>query len=66
MSTSNYLFQLGNGLITWSSKKQPHVALFSMEIKCHSLNKGSKEATLLQAFLNEIVMVENFTIIIFL
>jgi hypothetical protein len=45
MSTSSYLFQLGKGLITWSSKKQPLVALFSMEVKSHPLNERSKEAT---------------------
>ncbi len=65
MSTSNYLFQLGKGLITWSSKMQPLVALISMEVKSHSLNEGSKEATWLQALLNEIGMAENSTIINF-
>jgi hypothetical protein len=36
-----------------------------MEVKSHSLNEGSKEATWLQALLNEIGMAENSTIIIF-
>jgi len=64
MSTSSYLFQVGKGFITWSSKRQLPTALFSMEVKCHSLNKGSKEATWLQALLNEIGMAENTTTII--
>jgi hypothetical protein len=65
MPTSSYLFQLEKGLITWSLTRQPLVALFSMEVKSHSLNEGSKEATWLQALLNEIGMAENSTIIIF-
>jgi hypothetical protein len=44
---------------------QPLVALISMEVKSHSLNEGSKEATWLQALLNEIGMAENSTIINF-
>lgn len=56
-------FNLERGLSHGVGAK-PLVALFSMEVKCHSLNEGSKEATWLQAPLSEIVMTENSTTII--
>ena len=30
-STSGYVFSFGNGTVSWSSKKQPTIALFSIE-----------------------------------
>ncbi|OAE35446.1 hypothetical protein AXG93_2587s1610 [Marchantia polymorpha subsp. ruderalis] len=53
-STSGYLFQLGSGLIPWSSKKQPTVALSSTEAEYRSLSEGAKEAVWLQQLFKEI------------
>lgn len=41
-STTSYLFQLGNGSITWCFCKQLMVALSSTEVKYQALQRGQK------------------------
>ena len=43
-STSGYVFQFGNGTISWSSRKQPTVAKFSTEAEYVALNSATQEA----------------------
>jgi hypothetical protein len=44
-STTCYLFQLGNGPITWCSCKQPTVALSLTKAAYRALAKEAKEST---------------------
>lgn len=50
-STSGYLFKIGNGVISWSSKKQVTVALSTMEAEYIALAYAIKEALWLCALL---------------
>jgi len=50
-STSGYIFQLGSEPVTWSLRKQPTVALSSIEAKYWSLTEGAKEAAWLKLLL---------------
>ena len=43
-STSGYVFQFGNGTISWSSRKQPTVAKFSTEAEYVALSSATQEA----------------------
>ena len=53
-STSGYLFKLGNGAVSWSSKRQPTVALSSCEAEYMAATQCVKEAIWLQGLLKEI------------
>ena len=53
-STSGYSFHLGQGAITWSSKKQHIIALSSMEVEYTALTHMAKEALWLQSMVSEI------------
>jgi hypothetical protein len=53
-STSGYLFKLGNGAVSWSSKRQPTVALSSCEAEYMAATQCVKEAIWLQGLLREI------------
>jgi hypothetical protein len=53
-STSGYLFKLGNGAVSWSSKRQPTVALSSCEAEYMAVTQCVKEAIWLQGLLGEI------------
>jgi hypothetical protein len=57
-STSGYAFLLNNGAITWSSKKQPCIALSTMEAEYVACSTAVQEAVWLRRFLQhlEIVM----------
>ena len=48
-STSGYVYLLAGGAITWSSKKQPTVALSSMEAEYMALCHATKEAIWLRS-----------------
>jgi hypothetical protein len=63
-STLGYFFQLGEGPISWCSKKQPTVALSSTEAENWVLTKGAKEATRLRLLLNNLGMFPDSTIMI--
>ncbi len=47
-STLGYIFQLGSGLVTWSSCKQPTIALSSTKVEYQSLIKGEKQVAWLK------------------
>jgi Reverse transcriptase (RNA-dependent DNA polymerase) len=53
-STSGYVFMLAGGAISWSSKKQPSVALSSTEAEYIAGAHAAKEAVWLQRLLREI------------
>ncbi|KAL3699391.1 hypothetical protein R1sor_017413 [Riccia sorocarpa] len=53
-STGGYLFKFGDSLISWSSHRQPTVALSSAESEYRSLAEGTKEACWLQGILHEL------------
>src|SRR5208282_831251 len=53
-STTGYLFYLCDGLISWTSKKQPTVALLTTEAEYIALSHASTEAIWLRSFLNEL------------
>ena len=43
-STSRFVFSLGSGAISWSSKKQPNVALSSTETEYRGVGVAACEA----------------------
>jgi hypothetical protein len=53
-STAGYIFNLGSGAISWSSKLQPTVALSSTEAEYMGQTQATKEAVWLRALLNEL------------
>jgi hypothetical protein len=53
-STSGYVFHLGSGAISWSSKRQPTVALSSCESEYFGQTQAAKEAIWLRRFLQEV------------
>lgn len=53
-SISGYVFQLGVGTISWSSKRQATIALSSTEAEYMALARAAKEALWLQQLLGEI------------
>jgi hypothetical protein len=53
-STSGYVFYLGDGVISWSSKRQPTVALSSTEAEYMAITHATKEAIWSRAFLKEL------------
>jgi hypothetical protein len=53
-STAGYVFNIGSAAISWSSKRQPTVALSSTEAEYMAQTQATKEAIWLRRFLNEI------------
>jgi hypothetical protein len=53
-STSGYVFNLGSAAISWSSKRQPTVALSTCEAEYVGQKNAAKEAIWLQRFLKQI------------
>ena len=53
-SISGYTFLIGNGPITWTSKKQRTVALSSMEAEYMAASLATREAIWLQILLKEL------------
>ena len=53
-SISGYCFLLGEGAVSWSSKKQTSVALSSTEAEYMALTQATKEAMWLKRFLGEL------------
>ena len=43
-STSRFAFDVGEGVISWSSKKQPTVAMSSVEVEYIASANATKEA----------------------
>jgi hypothetical protein len=54
-STSGYIFNLGSGAISWSSKQQPTVALSSCEAEYMGETQATKEAIWLRQLLGELL-----------
>jgi hypothetical protein len=53
-STSGYVFNLGSAAVSWSSKRQPTVALSTCEAEYVGQKNAAKEAVWLQRFLKQI------------
>ena len=53
-STSGYVFNVGSGAISWSSKRQPTVALSSCEAEYMGQTQATKEAVWLSDLLDQI------------
>lgn len=53
-STSGYVFHFSQAAISWSSRRQPCVALSSCEAEIIALSESSKEAAYLQRFYAEL------------
>jgi Reverse transcriptase (RNA-dependent DNA polymerase)/Integrase core domain/GAG-pre-integrase domain len=53
-STGGFVFFLGSAAISWSSKKQPTVALSSTEAEYMAITQATKESIWLQRLINEI------------
>ena len=58
-STSGYLFHMGSGAISWSSKRQSTVALSSCEAEYIAETQAAKEAIWLRRLLQEMLLQEN-------
>ena len=61
-SISGYLFHIGQGTVTWSSKKQYIIALLSTELEYITLVHVTKEGLWMHTFLSEIQDVPRETI----
>ncbi|KAJ3532326.1 hypothetical protein NM688_g7442 [Phlebia brevispora] len=57
-SVSGYVFLFGGGPITWSSKKQPTVALSSMEAEYMAMSHAAREVLWLRNLLTELGIVQ--------
>jgi hypothetical protein len=53
-STSGYVFNLGSGAITWSSKRQPTISLSTCEAEYIGQTQATKEAVWLRKLLQEL------------
>src|SRR5258708_37090374 len=53
-SMSGFIFTMAGAAVSWSSKKQPSVALSSMEGKYMAMTHTTKEAVWIQQFLQDI------------
>lgn len=53
-STSGYLFNIGSGAISWSSKRQPTVALSTCEAEYTGQTQAGKEAIWLRGLLDQL------------
>ena len=58
-STSGYAFLLNNGAITWSSKKQPCIALSTMEAEYVACSAAVQEAVWLRRFFQNLEVVKD-------
>ncbi|GLB45567.1 putative reverse transcriptase (RNA-dependent DNA polymerase) [Lyophyllum shimeji] len=58
-STSGYVFMMANGPVSWSSKRQPTVALSTTEAEYMALTRGAQQALWMHNFLFEIDLPQN-------
>ena len=64
-STSGFMFSLGSAAITWSSKKQPTIALLSIEAKYRGATVAACEVAWLQMLLGDLGIQIQVSIVIF-
>jgi hypothetical protein len=57
-STAGFIFNIGSGAISWSSKRQPTVALSTCEAEYQAQTQASKEAVWLRQLLQNLVPLE--------
>jgi hypothetical protein len=57
-STTGFVFDLGSGAISWSSKRQPTVSLSTCEAEYQAQTAAAKEAVWLRSLLNELLIPE--------
>ena len=55
-STSGFLFNIGSGAISWSSKRQPTVSLSTCEAEYIAQTQATKEAMWLRSLLSQLLM----------
>ena len=55
-STSGFLFNIGSGAISWSSKQQPTVSLSTCKAKYIAKTQATKETMWLQLLLSQLLM----------
>jgi len=53
-STSGFMFFFGSGVISWSNKKQPTVALLNTKTECKSATIVACEVVWLQKLLSDL------------
>ena len=53
-STTMYVYTLGGRAVSWVSKLQKIITLFTIEVECVAVTKASKEMIWLQTFLEEL------------
>lgn len=53
-STSGYVFMLGDGAISWNSKKQPTIALSTTEAEYMAISQSTREALWLRQLLSDV------------
>jgi hypothetical protein len=58
-STSGYVFKLAGGVISWSSKKQPSIALLSTKAKYIAGAHMAKEVVWLQHLFSKVGLPDN-------
>ena len=57
-STAGFVFNIGSGAISWSSKRQPTVALSTCEAEYRAQTQASKEAIWLRQLLQNLIPLE--------
>lgn len=62
-STSGFIFKLGDGTISWSSRKQSNVTLSSTEAEYVSLSEACQEAQWLQMLLKDFGIIDGKIIV---
>ena len=63
-STGGFVFNVGSGIVSWSSKRQATVALSSCESELMAETQAAKEAVWLSRFLAEVLHQEQVTVVL--
>jgi hypothetical protein len=63
-STTGYAFYIGDGLVSWNSKRQTTVALSTAEAEYMAATQATKEALWLKQLLNEIGLTQSQPVLI--
>jgi len=65
ISTNGFMFFFGSGVVSWSSKKQPTVALLSMEVEYRGATIATCEIVWLQKLLSDLGQLVDVPIVIY-